>query len=69
MRPAETSECLDQRREPASLEHVTRADCATPHQEALVVALALRSVLDDAGDARPPWSRPTASWRVASRPN
>jgi ATP-dependent helicase/nuclease subunit B len=45
MRPAETSESWA-RPEPASLEHVTRADCATPHQEALVVALALRSVLD-----------------------
>ncbi|TAJ87693.1 MAG: double-strand break repair protein AddB [Reyranella sp.] len=45
MRPAETSESWV-KPEPASLEHVTRADCATPHQEALVVALALRSVLD-----------------------
>ncbi len=45
MRPAETSDSWN-RPEPASLEHVTRADCATPHQEALVVALALRSVLD-----------------------
>lgn len=45
MRPAETSEFWN-KPEPASLEHVTRADCATPHQEALVVALALRSVLD-----------------------
>ena len=34
MRPAETSESWN-RPEPASLEHVTRADCATPHQEAL----------------------------------
>ena len=35
MRPAETSEAWS--RPPASsLEHVTRADCATPHQEALV---------------------------------
>lgn len=48
MRPAETSESWN-RPEPASLEHVTRADCATPHQEALVVALALRSVLDTPG--------------------
>lgn len=45
MRPAETSESWV-KPEPASLEHMTRADCATPHQEALVVALALRSVLD-----------------------
>ena len=45
MRPAETSDSWV-KPEPASLEHVTRADCATPHQEALVVALALRSVLD-----------------------
>jgi ATP-dependent helicase/nuclease subunit B len=48
MRPAETSESWN-RPEPASLEHVTRADCATPHQEALVVALALRSVLATPG--------------------
>ena len=48
MRPAETSESWN-RPESASLEHVTRADCATPHQEALVVALALRSVLDTPG--------------------
>jgi len=48
MRPAETSE--DWSRPPASsLEHVTRVDCATPHQEALVVALALRETLKDAG--------------------
>ncbi|MDP3243634.1 MAG: double-strand break repair protein AddB, partial [Reyranella sp.] len=48
MRPAETSDAWV-KPEPASLEHVTRADCATPHQEALVVALALRSVLDTPG--------------------
>ncbi|WP_421996884.1 double-strand break repair protein AddB [Reyranella sp.] len=48
MRPAATSE--DWTRPPASsLEHVTRADCATPHQEALVIALALREVLKDEG--------------------
>jgi|HubBroStandDraft_3_1064219.scaffolds.fasta_scaffold01720_6 ATP-dependent helicase/nuclease subunit B len=48
MRPAETTEAWS--RPPASsLEHVTRADCATPHQEALVVALALRETLKDAG--------------------
>ena len=46
MRPAETSDAWV--RPPASsLEHVTRADCATPHQEALVIALAMRSVLGD----------------------
>src|SRR5262249_46856485 len=45
MRPAETS---DRWRKPssASLDHVTRADCATPHQEALVIALALREALE-----------------------
>ncbi len=48
MRPAETSDAWV-KPEAASLEHVTRADCATPHQEALVVALALRSVLDTPG--------------------
>ncbi len=48
MRPAETSEAWVQ--PPASsLEHVTRADCATPHQEAVVIALALRRVLEDKG--------------------
>ncbi|MFO1087197.1 MAG: double-strand break repair protein AddB [Reyranellaceae bacterium] len=48
MRPAETSEAWV--RPPASsLEHVTRADCATPHQEAVVIALALREVLDTPG--------------------
>jgi ATP-dependent helicase/nuclease subunit B len=48
MRPARTSEAWT--RPPASsLEHVTRADCATPHQEALVVALALRETLKDPG--------------------
>jgi ATP-dependent helicase/nuclease subunit B len=48
MRPAETTEAWS--RPPASsLEHVTRADCATPHQEALVVALALRETLKDEG--------------------
>lgn len=45
MRPAETSESWV-KPDDASLEQVTRADCATPHQEALVVALALRSVLE-----------------------
>src|SRR6185295_1968685 len=35
-----------QKPNPAALEHVTRADCATPHQEALVIALALREALD-----------------------
>jgi ATP-dependent helicase/nuclease subunit B len=44
MRPAETSDAWI-KPSAASLEHVTRADCATPHQEALVVALALREAL------------------------
>lgn len=48
MRPAETSDAWV-KPEAAALEHVTRADCATPHQEAVVVALALRSVLDTPG--------------------
>jgi ATP-dependent helicase/nuclease subunit B len=45
MRPAETS---DDWKKPgaASLDHVTRADCATPHQEAVVIALALREALE-----------------------
>jgi ATP-dependent helicase/nuclease subunit B len=45
MRPAETS---DEWKKPsaASLDHVTRADCATSHQEALVIALALREALE-----------------------
>jgi ATP-dependent helicase/nuclease subunit B len=46
MRPAETSERW-KRPSAASLDHVTRADCATPHQEALVIALALRQALED----------------------
>lgn len=45
MRPGETTDAW-QRPNPAALEHVTRADCATPHQEALVIALALREALD-----------------------
>ena len=45
MRPAETSDVWVQP-SPASLDHVTRADCATPHQEALVIALALREALE-----------------------
>ncbi|HSI00351.1 MAG TPA: double-strand break repair protein AddB, partial [Reyranella sp.] len=45
MRPAETTDGW-QRPTPASLDHVTRADCATPHQEALVIALALREALE-----------------------
>jgi ATP-dependent helicase/nuclease subunit B len=48
MRPAETTEDWV-RPPPSSLEHVTRADCATPHQEALVIALALRRTLEDKG--------------------
>jgi ATP-dependent helicase/nuclease subunit B len=48
MRPAETSDAWV---EPsaAALDHVTRADCATPHQEAVVVALALREALEHPG--------------------
>lgn len=45
MRPAETSEHWS-RPPAAALDHVTRADCATPHQEALVIALALRETLE-----------------------
>jgi ATP-dependent helicase/nuclease subunit B len=45
MRPAETSEHWS-RPPDAALDHVTRADCATPHQEALVIALALREALE-----------------------
>jgi ATP-dependent helicase/nuclease subunit B len=48
MRPAETSEAWS-RPPVSSLEHVTRADCTTPHQEALVIALALRESLKDEG--------------------
>ena len=48
MRPAETTDAW-QRPEPAALDHVTRADCATPHQEALVIALALREALEVRG--------------------
>jgi ATP-dependent helicase/nuclease subunit B len=48
MRPAETSN--DWKKPSASaLEHVTRADCATPHQEAVVIALALRETLEHDG--------------------
>jgi ATP-dependent helicase/nuclease subunit B len=45
MRPAETSDVWT-KPSAAALDHVTRADCATPHQEALVVALALRETLE-----------------------
>jgi ATP-dependent helicase/nuclease subunit B len=45
MRPGETTDTW-QRPNAAALEHVTRADCANPHQEALVIALALREALD-----------------------
>ena len=48
MRPAETTDAW-QRPEAAALDHVTRADCATPHQEALVIALALREALETRG--------------------
>ena len=44
MRPAETSEAWS-RPDPAALDHVARADCATSHQEAVVIALALREAL------------------------
>ncbi|MBS0550491.1 MAG: double-strand break repair protein AddB, partial [Proteobacteria bacterium] len=46
MRPAETSDNW-KRPEAAALDHVTRADCATAQQEALVIALALREALED----------------------
>jgi len=48
MRPAETSDAWV---EPsaAALDHVTRADCATPHQEAVVIALAMRESLEHPG--------------------
>ncbi len=46
MRPAETTEEWV-RPLASSLEHVTRADCATPHQEAVVIALALRRILQE----------------------
>lgn len=45
MRPAETTDTW-RRPSAAALDHVTRADCATAHQEALVVALALREALE-----------------------
>ena len=48
MRPAETSDAWI---EPSAtaLDHVTRADCATPHQEAVVIALAMRESLEHPG--------------------
>lgn len=46
MRPAETSEAWS-RPDPAALDHVARADCATSHQEAVVIALALREALNE----------------------
>lgn len=45
MRPAETSEVWT-RPSAAALDHVTRADCATPHHEAVVIALAMRETLE-----------------------
>ncbi|MBX9944556.1 MAG: double-strand break repair protein AddB [Reyranella sp.] len=45
MRPAETSEAWS-RPDAAALAHVARADCATSHQEAVVIALALREALN-----------------------
>jgi ATP-dependent helicase/nuclease subunit B len=44
MRPAETTEHWD-KPDALALAHVDRADCATPQQEALVVALALRDAI------------------------
>ena len=46
MRPAETSEAWS-RPDPAALDHVARVDCASSHQEAVVIALALREALDE----------------------
>ena len=46
MRPAETSEAWS-RPDSAALDHVARADCATSHQEAVVIALALREALNE----------------------
>ena len=46
MRPAETSEAWS-RPDPAALDHVARADCANAHQEATVIALALRAALNE----------------------
>lgn len=46
MRPAETSEFWS-RPELSTLDHVARVDCATPHQEAVVIALALREALQE----------------------
>ncbi len=48
MRPAETSEGWSEGEplDPASLEHVVRVDCTTPHHEAVVAALALREALE-----------------------
>ncbi len=45
MRPAATSEAWT-RPPAAALDHVTRVDCANPHQEAVVIALALREALE-----------------------
>ena len=51
MRPAETSDAWSRndRAEVAALAGVTRVDCATQHQEAVVAALALRRALDTPG--------------------
>ena len=48
MRPAETSDAWIEPSD-AALDHVTRADCATAHQEAVVIALALREALEHPG--------------------
>ncbi|MCW5744700.1 MAG: double-strand break repair protein AddB [Alphaproteobacteria bacterium] len=48
MRPAETTDAwsTDAPLDPAALERVARVDCATPQQEAVVAALALREALE-----------------------
>jgi ATP-dependent helicase/nuclease subunit B len=46
MRPAETSESWS-RPDPSALDHVARVDCANSHQEATVIALALREALNE----------------------
>src|SRR5262249_54786546 len=48
MRPGETSDAWT-RPPPSSLDHATRVDCATAHQEAVAIALALRETLEQDG--------------------
>lgn len=48
MRPAATTEHWEAP-DALALEHVSRADCATPQQEALAIALALREALEKQG--------------------